>query len=121
MNLTTGADNMNRYSTRLPMAFFFILLTALCSCGGGRPNAEDAAAVSPQSSVTVTTIDSSPIADSIVLSATSVFLQKNYVSSNANGYIQKVGVQPGNYVEKGRLMFSIKTKEAQSIGNTINI
>jgi multidrug efflux pump subunit AcrA (membrane-fusion protein) len=121
MNLTIGADNMNRFCMQLPRVLFSILLTAFCSCGGAQQDTEDVSEVSPQSSVTVTTIDSSPIADSIVLSATSAFLQKNYVSSNANGYIQKVGVLPGNYVEKGRLMFAIKTKEAQSIGNTINI
>jgi hypothetical protein len=49
-------------------------------------------------------------------------MQKNYVKANAIGYIQKVNaIQPGHYVEKGQLMFVIKTKEAQSIGNTINV
>jgi multidrug efflux pump subunit AcrA (membrane-fusion protein) len=128
MNLTTGADNMNigannmtRTCNPLIMVIFSIVLTAMYSCVGGQAGTEDAATVSPQSSVTVTTIDSTALADSIVLSATSTFLQKNYVSSNAIGYIQKVGIQPGHYVEKGQLMFTIKTKEAQSIGNTINV
>jgi multidrug efflux pump subunit AcrA (membrane-fusion protein) len=120
MNLTTGVDKMKQIGNPLTILFFSLVLTALYSCSGGQAS-EDAAAVSPQSSVTVTTIDSSPMADSIVLSATSAFLQKNYVSSNAIGYIIKVGIQPGTYVEKGQLMFIIKTKEAQSIGNTINV
>jgi multidrug efflux pump subunit AcrA (membrane-fusion protein) len=121
MNLTTGADNMKQISKQFILVFFAVVLTAVYSCGGGQPATEDVAPVSPQSSVTITTIDSSQLADSIVLSATSTFLQKNYVSSNAIGYIQSVGILPGKYVEKGHLMFTIKTKEAQSIGNTLNI
>jgi multidrug efflux pump subunit AcrA (membrane-fusion protein) len=121
MNLTIGADNMKRLRNRFIMVFSFFALTAMYSCSGGQSATEDVAAVSPQSSVTVTTIDTGQLADSIVLSATSAFLQKNYVSSNAIGYIQRVGIQPGKYVEKGHLMFSIRTKEAQSIGNTINV
>jgi multidrug efflux pump subunit AcrA (membrane-fusion protein) len=59
--------------------------------------------------------------DYIDLNATSVFLQKNYVKSNANGYIVKVNAQQGQYVNAGQVLFAVKTKEAQSIGNSINI
>jgi multidrug efflux pump subunit AcrA (membrane-fusion protein) len=111
---------MNRYYKPLTIFLACLGITALCSCGGGAPAAEETATES-QTPVTVTTIGNSALADSIELNATSSFLQKNYVSANAIGYIQKVNVQPGHYVEKGQLMFTIKTKEAQSIGNTINV
>jgi multidrug efflux pump subunit AcrA (membrane-fusion protein) len=111
---------MNRYYKPLTILFACLALTALYSCSGSQPAADEAAAES-QTQVTVTTIGNSALADSIELNATSSFLQKNYVSANAIGYIQKVNVQPGHYVEKGQLMFTIKTKEAQSIGNTINV
>jgi multidrug efflux pump subunit AcrA (membrane-fusion protein) len=55
------------------------------------------------------------------VSATSIFLQKNVVKANANGYIEGVNTQLGHYVAKGSTVFTIKTKEAQSIGNSINI
>ncbi|OOQ57217.1 RND transporter [Mucilaginibacter pedocola] len=86
----------------------------------GQP-AEEESVANPQTPITVTTIDNSALADSIDLNATSSFMQKNYVKANAIGYIQKVAILPGHYVEKGQLMFTIKTKEAQSIGNTINV
>ncbi|MFA6246798.1 MAG: HlyD family efflux transporter periplasmic adaptor subunit [Mucilaginibacter sp.] len=107
---------------RLPLNILFACLLAatICSCSGGKPAEEDTAATA-QTPVTVTTIGNSAMADTIELNATSTFLQKNYVKANAIGYIQKVNVQPGHYVEKGQLMFTIKTKEAQSIGNTINV
>jgi multidrug efflux pump subunit AcrA (membrane-fusion protein) len=111
---------MNRYYKPLIILIACLAITVLYSCGGSKP-ADEEAAVESQTPVTVTTISNSALADTIELNATSSFLQKNFVSANAIGYIQKVNVQPGRYVEKGQLMFTIKTKEAQSIGNTINV
>jgi multidrug efflux pump subunit AcrA (membrane-fusion protein) len=111
---------MNLYYKPLTILFACLALTVLYSCSGSQPAADETTAES-QTPITVTTIGNSALADSIELNATSSFMQKNYVSANAIGYIQKVNVQPGHYVEKGQLMFTIKTKEAQSIGNTINV
>jgi multidrug efflux pump subunit AcrA (membrane-fusion protein) len=69
--------------------------------------------------VTITTVSNSPLNDSIELNAVSTFLQKSYVKANANGYLQSADVYPGKYVESGQTLFTLKTKEAQSIGNTI--
>lgn len=71
--------------------------------------------------VTVTSISEAPMADYIELNATSSFLQKSIVKANANGYIQSVNTQIGKYVNAGQTLFSVKTKESQSIGNSISI
>lgn len=71
--------------------------------------------------VTVTTISKEPMADYVELNATSSFLQKSIVKANANGYIQAVNTQIGKYVNAGQLLFSVRTKESQSIGNSITI
>ena len=99
------------------------LLILLCSCkSNDKPAAEDATDnVKAQTPVTVTNISDSSLTDYINLNATSSFLQKNYVKANAIGYIQKVNAQLGKYVNKGDVLFTIKTKEAQAIGNSINI
>jgi multidrug efflux pump subunit AcrA (membrane-fusion protein) len=59
--------------------------------------------------------------DYIDLNATSATLQKSYIKSNANGYVKETYLQPGQNVNKGQLLFTIKTKEAQTIGNSINV
>lgn len=102
----------------------YILIAALlllCSCGSDVSTTDEETTAASQTPVTITTINNGPMADSILLSATSQFLQKNYVKANAIGYIQQVNIKPGQYVNKGQLIFTIKTKEAQSIGNEINI
>ncbi|WP_183557272.1 efflux RND transporter periplasmic adaptor subunit [Mucilaginibacter sp. SP1R1] len=86
-----------------------------------QPAGDEEAAVASQTPVTVTTVNDSSMIDYVDLSATSVFLQKNFVKANANGYVQKVNTQLGHYVSKGETIFTIKTKEAQSIGNSINV
>src|SRR3569832_90490 len=82
---------------------------------------DDDASVKAQTPVTVTSVDQSSLTDYIDLNATSVFQQKNYIKSIANGYIQQANAQPGHFVNKGEVLFVVKTKEAQAIGNSINV
>jgi multidrug efflux pump subunit AcrA (membrane-fusion protein) len=70
---------------------------------------------------TVTAVSQEPLNDYIELNAVSAFLQKSYVKANANGYLQSADIYPGKYVEVGQSLFTLKTKEAQSIGNSIKI
>jgi len=70
--------------------------------------------------VTVTSISTEPLTEYIELNATATFLQKSYVKANATGYIQTVNAVSGKYVNAGQILFTLKTKEAQSIDNSIN-
>ena len=110
----------------------YLLLAACClfACGTHNTGGKDPAAVdkpaadAPDSAdagtpVTVTTVSKAPLNDSIELNAVSAFLQKSYVKANANGYLQSADVYPGKYVAVGQPLFTLKTKEAQSIGNAI--
>ncbi len=97
----------------------FLLLLAF-SCKNGVPAAEEKPA-EVQTPVTITHINQGPITEYIELNATSTFLLKNYLKANANGYLQSANVLPGQSVNQGQVLFIVKTKEAQSIGNAINI
>ena len=127
-------------NTHLPFFRWLVLLPAVCwlfACGShaapdkgdaapGKDTAKVAGAADATDSadagtpVTVTTVSHSALNDSIELNAVSAFLQKSYVKANANGYLQSADVYPGKYVESGQTLFTLKTKEAQSIGNTIS-
>jgi multidrug efflux pump subunit AcrA (membrane-fusion protein) len=97
------------------------LIVSLFSCKGKEKADDDDAKVVSQTPVTVTQINDSTLTDYIDLNATSTTLQKSYVKANANGYIHDVNTQLGQNVSKGQVLFTIKTKEAQSIGNSINV
>lgn len=70
--------------------------------------------------VSVESISKTSLSNYIVLNAKSSFLLKTPIKSVANGYLQKVLIKSGDFVKKGQLVMQIITKEAKSIGNTIN-
>jgi len=67
--------------------------------------------------VTVTGIEHSAISESIRMNAVSAFQKKNLVKSNINGYIEKSYINIGDYVQAGKLLYSLKTKEAAALSN----
>jgi multidrug efflux pump subunit AcrA (membrane-fusion protein) len=54
------------------------------------------------------------------LNATATYLVKNVIKANATGYLSSVNVATNDYVTNGATLFSIKTREAKVLGNTIN-
>ncbi|HVV04305.1 MAG TPA: HlyD family efflux transporter periplasmic adaptor subunit [Puia sp.] len=101
----------------------YIVIFLFISCGNKpEPAAEpETDSVDARTPVTVTMVGHDVLNDSIELNAVSAFLQKSYVKANANGYLQSSDVYPGKYVEVGQPLFSLKTKEAQIIGNSIRV
>lgn len=70
--------------------------------------------------VTVTSIIYDPLEQYIELNATSAFLQKSVVKSNLTGYVKAVNIKYASTVNAGQVLFTLKTKESEAIGNTIN-
>jgi multidrug efflux pump subunit AcrA (membrane-fusion protein) len=111
-----------RYSQIIQINFIIGIVMLLFSCQGKKEGGDDEdAKVVSETPVTVTTVDTSALADFIELNAVSATLRKNYEKSNANGYIQQVNAQIGQNVSKGQVLFTVRTKESQAIGNSINI
>lgn len=104
--------NKSIFIAPLFMAFF------LFSCKEKTPDKE--LKIENRTPVTITQIDTVPIKAYFDLNATSVFLVKNQVKAKATGYIQSVNVSPESYVSQGKLLLTIKSKEASILGNTIN-
>ncbi|MBS1512825.1 MAG: efflux RND transporter periplasmic adaptor subunit [Bacteroidetes bacterium] len=98
----------------------FVVLTFLVGCG-----ADSAATSEPNPDagipVTVTNISVGPLTESIELNATSAFQLKTFIKANATGYLQLVNAQLGSYINTGQQVFVIKTKEAEALGNTVNV
>ena len=103
------------FSSRL---FLSILMLALLSMQSCTPKAgeedETEKAVNARTPVTLTTVSNGLISDSLALNGVTSFLKKNIVKSSATGYIQKVNIKVGDYVEQGQVLFTLKTKEASA-------
>jgi len=93
-----------------------IVLLALISCtNNNKPAEEESAKVTTP--VTVTSVTTGSISKVINLTATSSYLKKNTVKSTATGYITKISCNIGEYVKAGSPLYSVKTKEADALGN----
>ena len=110
-----------KFSAIKHICFAIGICAILFSCKSKDKDDDEDAKVTSQTPVSVTTVNDSTLTDYIELNATSIILQKNIVKSNANGYIHEANAQLGRNVSKGQVLFTVKTKEAQSIGNTINV
>ena len=93
-----------------------------CNNGAEKTAAkEEEDSVDARTPVTITSVSNAPLTEYIELNAVSAFLQKSYVKANANGYLQSVNAFLGKYVQPGQPLFTLKTKEAQSLGNSITV
>jgi len=101
--------------------YFLILGAILSSCQSKKTEEtiieEEQETITP---VTVTSPATEPMVEYIELNATSAFLQQGFVKASSNGYVQSVNAQVGKMVSSQQKVFVLKTKEAQSIGNSIN-
>ncbi len=70
--------------------------------------------------VTLTSIDTSAVESFVDLNATASYLVKNIIKANSTGYLSSVNVQSNDYVSRGKVLFSLKTRESKVLGNTIN-
>jgi multidrug efflux pump subunit AcrA (membrane-fusion protein) len=109
---------MKQYFVKSVSALFVCLLAlASCESKDAETTQEPPAVHVP---VTVTSVTYEPLQQYIDVNATSTFLQQNFVKSNLNGYIQKANIKFGDYVHRGQILFILKTKEAEAIGNSVN-
>ena len=97
-----------------------LIAAAVIACHNKQESSGDEQDQETQTPVTVTSVSFETLADSLELNATSNFLQDNVVKSNINGYIKTIGAKVNDYVNAGKTLFTLKTKEAESLGNTIN-
>ena len=98
---------------------YFFLLVLVASCRSKETKLEDTPEA--KTPVTITSVSSEPMEEYVELNAISSFLQKWTVRANTTGYLQKANAQLNKFVNSGQTLFTIKTKEAQSIGNSINV
>jgi hypothetical protein len=99
---------------------YSLLLIATASCGNKETKTEEEAPEA-KTPVTVANISNEPMEEYVELNATSSFLQKWIVRANATGYLKSANVQLNKYASSGQILYTVKTKEAQSIGNSINV
>lgn len=75
----------------------------------------------PKTNVQVTEIRSGEIKNDLVLSATSVYLRRNSLTSPMAAFITKVYVKLGDHVQKGQIIYLLESKERKALGDVSQV
>jgi biotin carboxyl carrier protein len=73
----------------------------------------------PKSPVEISRIENGSIDDELILSATSVYLRRNSVTSSIPGFITRVNIRLGDHVKKGQILYQLESKERKALGQDI--
>jgi multidrug efflux pump subunit AcrA (membrane-fusion protein) len=98
----------------------FLVILFACKSKEAKSDAEEVAPAEVRTPVTVTSVQTTTLSDDVELNATSSYQQSNFIKASANGYLKTVNVKLGQMVHTGELAFTLQTKEAHALGNTIN-
>jgi multidrug efflux pump subunit AcrA (membrane-fusion protein) len=111
-----------KFNQTILCVVFFMVVFAACKSDAAKKDAEpkEEKTEITGTPVTIVSPEKGSMTDAVELNAVSSFLLKTFVKANANGYLQIANAQLGRFVSKGEELFVIKTKESQSLGNTIN-
>jgi len=98
----------------------FVLLLGACKSNTANTEIAEEKVQEGRTPVTITNPIKGNMNEIAIVNAVSAFQLKTNVKSSANGYLQDVAISLGKYVNKGDVLFVVKTKEAQSLGNTLH-
>jgi multidrug efflux pump subunit AcrA (membrane-fusion protein) len=100
---------------------FLVFIPFLFACNSKSGSGEDAKEpeVHTRTPVELSEVSYNPLSESIILNAVSSFIRKNEVRSISVGYINKMPIQLGDLVHRGQILFDLKTKEANALGNNL--
>jgi PBP1b-binding outer membrane lipoprotein LpoB len=93
-----------------------IALTPSCNQTTG-PSEEAQEVVTP---VTLTPIMFKSVTSTVDLPATTTFMSKSIIRATTTGAIEKISIIQSDYVLLNQLLFTIRTREAMALGNTMS-
>ena len=96
--------------------YFYILLFSFFFIACNTKQAEEETSVAPKSPVQISTIRIGEIDDNLLLSATTVYLKRNVITSEIPAFITKVNIHLGDKVIKGQILYELQTKESKALG-----
>ena len=96
--------------------YFYIFLFSFFFIACKTKPTEEEAIVAPKSPVQISTIRIGEIDDNLLLSATTIYLNRNVITAEIPAFITKVNIRLGDKVIKGQILYELQTKESKALG-----
>ena len=92
-------------------------LLFIASCADKQPQEEKT--IAPKSPVKISSISIGSINDNLILSATTIYLKRNVITSEIPAFITKVNIHLGDKINKGQVLYELQTKESKALGKNM--
>lgn len=96
--------------------YFYILLFSIFLIACKTSPTEEETSIAPKSPVQISSIRIGEIDDNLLLSATTVYLNRNVITAEIPAFITKVNIHLGDKVIKGQVLYELQTKESKALG-----
>ena len=110
----------NQLKIKCSIGILSSVVLLLTACGNGADATAADESGNMETPVKLTTISQGDLVSYVNLNATSVYLEKSYIKASISGYLQGNTAKVGDVVSNGQVLFSLVTKEARAIGNSVN-
>jgi hypothetical protein len=84
------------------------------SCKHAPQTSDEPSAV--KTPVTVVPVEYKSVTSSVTLPAVATYMNKNIIRATTSGIIEKILIVPGQLINDGQVLFSIRTREAMALG-----
>ena len=99
--------------------FICIILVSVIVASCKPVTIEEEVLLIPKSPVQISTIRVGEIDDNLILSATTIYLKRNVITSEIPAFITKVNIHLGDKITKGQVLYELQTKESKALGKQI--
>jgi biotin carboxyl carrier protein len=96
---------------------YFSLMVGLSGCRNSGNKGEEV--IDARTPVTITSLTHKSISETLEFPAVSLFIRKNIIRSTTTGTVEIASITPGDFVKKGGLLFTIKTREASALQGSL--
>lgn len=96
-----------------------LLIPCAIACKRSRPATEADEKTAVITPVTVVSVTNKPVTETIDLPAVTAFINKSIVRSTTSGTVQNIFITLGDNVKKNQLLYTILTREASAIKNSL--
>jgi hypothetical protein len=100
----------------LSLLIFFLISGLFISCRHAAKTSEDeeATVITP---VTVVPVAYKSFNSSVDMPAVATYMNKSIIRASTTGVIENIYINQGDFIEKGQLLFTIRTREAMALDN----
>jgi biotin carboxyl carrier protein len=95
------------------------IVISATACNRNKITSQDEEAAIVITPVTIVPISYKPVTETIDLPAVTTFINKNIVRSTTTGTVVSISIAPGDNVKKDQLLYTIITREASAINNSL--